>query len=84
MARRGWRGSGVTGAPAADGSYHEDALRSQIAKFFSPQELAAIIQTSGAQEGDLILVVADKASVVAQSLCNLRLEVGRRADLHQQ
>ena len=72
---------GVTGAPAADGSYHEDALRSQIAKFFSPQELAAIIQTSGAQEGDLILVVADKASVVAQSLCNLRLEVGRRANL---
>jgi len=72
---------GVTGAPEADGSYGEAALRSQIAKFFSPQELSAIIQTSGAQVGDLILIVADKPAVVAQSLCNLRLEVGRRANL---
>jgi len=72
---------GVTGTPEADGSYGEAALRSQIAKFFSPQELSAIIETSGAQVGDLILIVADKPAVVAQSLCNLRLEVGRRANL---
>ncbi len=75
---------GVTGAPNTDGTYGEDALRSQIAKFFSPQELSAIIQTSGAQVGDLILIVADKPAVVAQSLSNLRLEVGRRANLIQQ
>jgi aspartyl-tRNA synthetase len=72
---------GVTGEPGADGTYGEDALRSQIAKFFSPQELSNIIQTSGAQAGDLILIVADKPSVVAQSLSNLRMEVGRRANL---
>jgi aspartyl-tRNA synthetase len=72
---------GVTGVPGADGAYGEDALRSQIAKFFSPQELSAIIRTSGAQAGDLILIVADKPAVVAQSLSNLRLEVGRRANL---
>jgi aspartyl-tRNA synthetase len=72
---------GVTGAPGADGFYGEDALRSQIAKFFSPQELSAMIKTSGAQAGDLILIVADKPAVVAQSLSNLRLEVGRRANL---
>lgn len=72
---------GVTGAPGADGAYAEDALRSQIAKFFSPQELSAIIQTSGAQVGDLILIVADKPAVVAQSLTNLRQEVGRRGNL---
>jgi aspartyl-tRNA synthetase len=64
---------GVTGAAGSDGFYGEEALRSQIAKFFGPQELASIIQTSGAQAGDLILIVADKPSVVAQSLCNLRL-----------
>src|SRR4051812_8282327 len=72
---------GVTGAPEADGSYSEAALRSQIAKFFSPQELSAIIKTSGAQAGDLLLIVADKPGVVAQSLSNLRMEVGRRAGL---
>jgi aspartyl-tRNA synthetase len=72
---------GVTGAAGADGSYGEDALRSQIAKFFSPQELGNIIQQSGAQVNDLILIVADKPSVVAQSLSNLRMEVGRRAKL---
>ena len=72
---------GVTGAPNDDGTYGEDALRSQIAKFFTPQELGNIIKTSGAEAGDLILIVADKSSVVAQSLSNLRLEVGRRANL---
>lgn len=72
---------GVTGAPNDDGTYGEDALRSQIAKFFSPQELGELIKTSGAEAGDLILIVADKPAVVAQSLNNLRLEVARRADL---
>lgn len=72
---------GVTGEANADGSYGEEALRSQIAKFFNAQELANIIATSGAKVDDLILIVADKPSVVAQSLSNLRLEVGRRAKL---
>jgi aspartyl-tRNA synthetase len=72
---------GVTGAPAADGTFGEDALRSQIAKFFDPQELAEIIKSSGAGVNDLILIVADKPSVVAQSLSNLRMEVARRAGL---
>lgn len=72
---------GVTGAPDADGTYGEAALRSQIAKFLKPAELRDLIATSGAQSGDLILLVADKPAVVAQSLYNLRLEIGRRAKL---
>ena len=72
---------GVTGAPGADGFYGEEALRSQVTKFLSPTEIRDLITTAGAQPGDLILAVADKPSVVAQSLCNLRLEVGRRAGL---
>jgi aspartyl-tRNA synthetase len=43
--------------------------------------LSALIATSGAQPGDLILLVADKPAVVAQSLYNLRLEIGKRANL---
>ena len=72
---------GVTGVPEADGTYGEAALRSQIAKFLKPTELRDLIATSGAQSGDLILLVADKPAVVAQSLYNLRLEIGKRAKL---
>ena len=72
---------GVTGAPDADGVYAADALRSQIAKFLHDDEVAAIIAAGGAQVGDLILLVADQPGVVAQSLSNLRLEIGRRAQL---
>lgn len=72
---------GVTGAADADGNYGADAIRSQITKFLSAQEITAIISGSGAQVGDLILLVADKPGVVAQSLHNLRLEIGQRANL---
>jgi aspartyl-tRNA synthetase len=72
---------GVTEEPAADGLYYGEALRSQVAKFLTPAELAAIVRTSGARTGDLILIVADQPSVVAQSLSALRLEIGRRAGL---
>ena len=72
---------GVTGTPDADGGYGPDALRSQIAKFFSPQEIGEIVAAAGAGKGDLILLVADQPAVVAQSLSNLRQEVARRADL---
>ena len=72
---------GVTGAPDGAGHYGADALRSQIAKFLTPDEISAIVAQSEAKTGDLILLVADKPAVVAQSLYNLRLEIGRRAKL---
>jgi aspartyl-tRNA synthetase len=72
---------GVTGAPDADGTYGADALRSQITKFLSPAEIKGLVDLSGAQVGDLILLVADQPAVVAQALHNLRMEVGRRADV---
>jgi len=71
---------GVTGAPV-DGVYPAEALRSQVTKFLTPVEIQTIITASDAQAGDLILIVADKPGVVAQSLSNLRLEIGRRANL---
>ena len=72
---------GVAGEPDAAGHYAGEALRSQVAKFLSPDELSTIVHTSGAKVGDLILIVADKQGVVAQSLSNLRLEIGKRANL---
>ncbi len=72
---------GVSGAPDAEGNYAPEALRTQVSKFLSPAELSAIVRASGANVGDLILIVADKAAVVAQSLHNLRMEIGKRANL---
>jgi aspartyl-tRNA synthetase len=72
---------GVTQGPDAQGNYPADTLRSQVSKFLTPTELREILTRSGAQVGDLVLLVADKPTVVAQSLYNLRLEIGRRAKL---
>ncbi len=49
-----------------------DGLRSSISKFLTEEEKDAIISLTGANEGDLILAVADKPGVVAESLGYLR------------
>jgi aspartyl-tRNA synthetase len=72
---------GLSAGPEANGHYSAEALRSQVTKFLTPEEISAIVTASGAQMGDLILLVADQPGVVAQSLCNLRLEIGKRAKL---
>lgn len=45
---------------------------SPIAKFFTPEEIAAMNSTFGAEEGDLLFFVADKPKVVNDSLGKLR------------
>jgi aspartyl-tRNA synthetase len=72
---------GLAGAPDAEGNFTGDALRSQVTKFLSAEEIRTIVAASGAVVGDLILIVADKPGVVAQALSNLRLEIGKRANL---
>lgn len=59
----------------------EEGVKSPIAKFFSEEELNKIIETMGAKTGDLILIVADKNSVVLKALGELRLELSRNFDL---
>lgn len=61
--------------------YTEDGIKSPIAKFFSEEILANIKETTQAETGDLILIIADKAPVVAQALGALRLEMGKRRNL---
>lgn len=55
--------------------------KSSFAKFINEETLAAIKEKMGADKDDLILVVADKPSVVFATLGALRLEVARRLDL---
>lgn len=59
----------------------ENGLRSQIAKFFSDEELDRIIKKTKAEAGDGILIIADKDDIVYDALGNLRLEVARRFEL---
>ncbi|MBQ3391639.1 MAG: aspartate--tRNA ligase, partial [Clostridia bacterium] len=55
---------------------------SSFAKFLSEEELTAVLKKTGAEKGDVLLVVADAANrVVFDSLGALRCEVARRLDL---
>jgi aspartyl-tRNA synthetase len=58
-----------------------DALKGPIAKFFSAEEEQAIMATLEASTGDLLLFVADKKSVVADSLGALRQKLAKELDL---
>jgi aspartyl-tRNA synthetase len=58
-----------------------DGLRGPAAKFLSEETLRAILERSGAGEGDLILVVADAPAVTADVLGRLRAELGERLGL---
>ncbi|NFO87369.1 aspartate--tRNA ligase [Clostridium botulinum] len=59
----------------------EDGVKSSIAKFLTDDVTNSIIETMGAETGDAILIVADKESVVFQSLGALRLEFAKQFEL---
>ncbi|WP_333839838.1 aspartate--tRNA ligase [Pelomicrobium sp.] len=53
-----------------------EGLQSPILKFLSPQAIRAILERTGARDGDLIFFGADRAKVVNESLGALRLKLG--------
>lgn len=59
----------------------EDGLKSPIAKFFSDEEMKAIIHRLGGKQSDLLLFVADRPGVVTAALGALRIELGNRLGL---
>ncbi|WP_171654421.1 aspartate--tRNA ligase [Paenibacillus foliorum] len=59
----------------------EGEMKGPIVKFFSEQELEALKERLGAEEGDLLLFSADTKKVVADVLGNLRLKIGRELGL---
>jgi aspartyl-tRNA synthetase len=52
-----------------------EGWRSPTAKFLSAEELAALNDRLGAEEGDLLLVVADKPKIANAVLAQLRLDL---------
>lgn len=55
----------------------EGEFRGPIVKFFTEEEIAAVKERTGAEEGDLLLFSADNKKVVADVLGALRLKIGR-------
>jgi aspartyl-tRNA synthetase len=58
-----------------------DGWRSPTAKFLSEAELAELNRLLGAEEGDLLLLVADKRPVVDAVLGQMRLDLGEKFGL---
>lgn len=61
--------------------YTAEGIKSAITKFLSEEIMAKISEAAGIEEGDLLLIIADKPAVVANALGQLRLEMGRRLKL---
>jgi aspartyl-tRNA synthetase len=59
----------------------DGSLKTQIAKFFTPEKLQEIVDAMEGKPGDLILICADQDKVVFDSLGALRLELSRMLEL---
>ena len=59
----------------------DGTLKSQIAKFFTPEKLQEIVDALNGKPGDLILICADQNKVVFDALGALRCEIARRQEL---
>jgi len=64
-----------------DLSCGRDGLQSPILKFLPDDVIEAIMQRTGAQDGDLVFFGADKARVVNEALGALRVRLGEDRDL---
>ncbi|MCG2768767.1 MAG: aspartate--tRNA ligase [Anaerolineae bacterium] len=58
-----------------------EGVKSPVARFLSPREIEGIVAGTGAQSGDLVIIVADQPATAATALGQLRLEFGRRLEL---
>lgn len=63
--------------------YNTDGtIKSSIDKFYTLDQLQKVKKTTGANEGDLVLILSgDKPNKVRTQLCSLRLEMGDRLGL---
>ncbi len=62
-------------------SIKEEEIKSPIAKFLSEEEMNAVIAKVNGNKGDLILIVADKNSIVLKALGELRLHMAKELDI---
>ena len=58
-----------------------DEMTSSLLKVLGTEKIEALAKSAEAEKGDLILIVAGKKSVVAQSVGALRIEIAKRENL---
>ncbi len=63
--------------------YNADGtVKSSIDKFYTQEQLQKVKETTGAKDGDLVLILSgDKVKQTRVQLCSLRLEMGNRLGL---
>ncbi|HBC4259409.1 TPA: aspartate--tRNA ligase [Staphylococcus aureus] len=59
----------------------EDGLTGPIGRFFETENVETLLTLTGAEAGDLVMFVADKPNVVAQSLGALRVKLAKELGL---
>jgi aspartyl-tRNA synthetase len=59
----------------------EEGVKSPIAKFFTEEEMKALIERMRAETGDILFFVADTYEIVSDALGHLRLELAKRLGL---
>ena len=62
-------------------SMKQEGIQSPITKFFTEDELAALLERTDAKTGDIIFFVGDKDKVVFDALGNLRLKLAEKLSL---
>lgn len=63
------------------GFQKDGKLKCQVTKFLGEEKVREIGKFCEAEEGDLLLLIADKPKIVAHALGELRLEMARRRNL---
>jgi aspartyl-tRNA synthetase len=58
-----------------------DGVKGSVAKFVTAEEVAKIQEVTGAQTGDVIYIMADKAAITANVMGELRLRLAQALDL---
>ena len=61
----------------------DGTLKSSVDKFYTPEDLKAILEKFNAKPGDLILILAGKEEKTRTALGTLRLEMSKRMNLIQ-
>ncbi|MDD3861526.1 MAG: aspartate--tRNA ligase [Candidatus Gracilibacteria bacterium] len=59
----------------------EEGLKSNIAKFFSPEDLQEIVERCESKVGDIIFFTADNFKIACESLGKVRLAVAQKFEL---
>ncbi|MBR1810163.1 MAG: aspartate--tRNA ligase [Clostridia bacterium] len=74
------KGSGVKGLAWV--RWTDAGVSSSFAKFLSEEKMQALLAAAGAEQGDVVLMIADAKNALAQSVTGLlRCEVARKLDI---